>query len=156
MSARTLSARLSLFLGLWLLTGTFFLSAEAPPPPPLTYETAEVVDANFFVMTVQFAYEGEDIKFAVFTRTYGEPGLKCSVVYSVRNDRATPLSATLTLGDTTRRDLLQTGGLYRIENGAIQKCDRKFKTSELKDFLKENPKNLTLDEFLAYLRRKIV
>jgi len=102
----------------------------------LTYEKVEVVDANFFVHTIQFAYDGEDIKFAVFHRHYGEPGLKSSVVYSVRNERATPLSATLTLNDTTRRDLLKEGGLYQVENGIVKQVPLKFKTSELKEFLR--------------------
>jgi hypothetical protein len=151
----------------------------------LTYEKVEVVDANYFVHTLQFAYDGEDIQFAVFHRHYGEPGLKSSVVYSVRNDRATPLSATLTLNDTTRRDLLKEGGLYQVENGIVKQVPLKFKTSELKEFLRtcqrppalsppdqakgqEQPPatpaldtspvtaNLTLDDFLTHLNRKNV
>lgn len=150
----------------------------------LTYEKVEVVDANYFVHTIQFAYDGENIKFAVFHRHYGEPGLKSSVVYSVRHDRATPLSATLTLNDTTRRDLLKEGGLYQVENGIVKQVNLKFKTSELKEFLRtcQRPPasppvqakgrekapappaldtstvtaNLTLDDFLAHLNRKNV
>ncbi len=150
----------------------------------LTYERVEIVDANYFVLTVQYAYEGERIQFAVFHRHYGEPGLKCSVVYSVKNEKATPLSATLTLNDTKQKDLLKEGGLYQVENGIIKQVNLKFKTSELKEFLTDCQRkpaahpaqaqpvapgqqkvpddpapataNLTLDDFLAHLNRKNV
>ncbi|MCD6048626.1 MAG: hypothetical protein K0Q55_29 [Verrucomicrobia bacterium] len=144
----------------------------------LTYEKVEVVDANYFVHTIQFAYDGEHIKFAVFHRHYGEPGLKCSVVYSVKNEKATPLSATITLNDTKQKDLLKEGGLYQVENGVTKQVALKFKTSELKEFLSECQRkpaapikekappdhpapsistvNLTLDDFLAHLNRKNV
>ncbi len=102
----------------------------------LTYEKVEVVDANFFVHTLQYAYEGDQIKFAVFHRHYGEPGLKSSVVYSVKNERATPLSATITLNDTKPKDLLKEGGIYQVENGIVRQIPLKFKTSELKEFLR--------------------
>ena len=147
MNARTLPALL-LLLALWFQPGT----AKAD----VVYESAQIVDANFFIITVQFAYEGDDLKFAVFHREYGEPKLRCHVVYRVKDDISYPLSATLTLNDTTRRDLLQEGGLFNVENGFVKKLDLRLKPSNLKEFIKENSKDISLDALLTFLRQKTV
>lgn len=148
MHARTLPALCLLLVVLWFLPGT----AKAE----LVYESAQVVDANFFICTVQFAYDGEELKFAVFHREYGDPKLRCHVVYRVKDDISYPLSATLTLNDTTRKDLLQEGGFFKVENGFVQKLELHFKVSSLKEFLKEKRQDISFEEFLVYLRQKTV
>lgn len=148
MSARTLPALL--LLGLWFVIGTGSVHAE------LRYETTQVVTTNYIIMTVQYAYDGEQVKFAVFHFSYAEPGLKCKVVYSLRDDRKTPLTATLEQNDNTPTNLLKTGGIYRVDNGFVEEVDLNFKTSELREFLNGNNCDITFDEFLAHLRRKNV
>jgi len=134
-------------MGLWV----FSTKARAE----LTYETTQVVTTNFIILTVQYAYEGEDIKFAVFHHDYGEPKPVCSIVYSVRNERSTPLSASLNLNDHTKVNLLKEGGIYQAENGFVRKVELRFKTSELKAFLQSKPRyQPTTEQFIAYLNRQ--
>lgn len=150
MRARILPALLWLWTGVCFFTGTNSARAE------LTYESAEFIDSSFFVMTVQYAYEGDEIKFAVFHRHYGEPGLKCQVVRRVRDGKSSPLSATITLNDTKQKDLLKEGGGYRVDCGVVKQVELKFKPNDLQEFLKSENCNLTIDEFLAHLNRKNV
>jgi len=134
-------------MGWWVFTST----ARAD----LTYETTQVVTTNFIILTVQYAYEGEDLKFAVFHHDYGEPQPKCFIAYSVRHERATPLSATLNLNDDTKVNLLQDGGIYQVLNGFVRQVELSIKTSELKAFLLAKPRyDLTTEALITYLNRQ--
>jgi len=134
----------------------FLLSLAITVHAELSYKSDSASDADLFVYTVQYVYEGEEIKFAVFHRNYREAGLKCLVVYESKVGKMVPIRATLKLNDKTEKDLLKEGGIYRVDNGVVQKVDLKFKATELQAFLKENRFNITIDEFVAYLKKKNV
>lgn len=103
------------------------------------------------IYNVEYGIVGEEVQFAVFSKAKGSLKLTGISWYSVGDTRYVQ-SALITFGGR-QQDLLKSGGVYQVTDGVAEKWRLNFTANDLKGFLKEDPQEISVRAFAAYLSK---